>query len=122
MSRRLQYVLCCGVLASALCGCRSTRSFGMDSNSNVPWFGLSLPLPKASSSRKTLETISETEPQRPSIATADLKTREPEPAPARSLWPKWLGGAVPSLPIPPDAPRIHPDETILLEGPREEFR
>jgi hypothetical protein len=111
-------------LGLAVSGCQSSsRSFQMDSNSRVPFFGLNLSLPKPSSKRKTLETISDAQPQEPMVATAELRTSEPTRpvAPVRSLLPKWLGGES-NLPIPTDAPQITRDEIIELQGPREEFR
>lgn len=96
----------------------------MDSNSRAPWFGLNLSLPKPSARRKTLETISQTEPEQPAVKTAELRTPEPEskPGPVRALLPKWLGGGAGAIPLPSDAPRLEADEIIALEGPREEFR
>jgi hypothetical protein len=117
-------LLVVGLLTSS--GCQSSsRSFHMDSNSRVPWFGLNLPLPQPSSRRKTLETISDTAAAAPAIELADQKSiaapTEPN-TPVRSLLPKWLGGTEASLPIPPDAPKLDPREVVALDGPREEFR
>ena len=103
-------------------GCQSSRSFYMDSNSRMPWFGLNLSLPKRSAGRKTLETISDTRPSEAAITTADLRTPEPESKPLRSRLPHWLGGTESGIPLPPDAPRIDKEEIIELAGPREEFR
>lgn len=115
-------MLCLMLVTASVAGCRSSRSFAIDSNSRSPWFGLSLPLPQASSKRKTLETISDSSPQQARIATAESRTTKSESAPVRSLLPKWLGGTEPGVPLPPDAPRIDAEAAIRLEGPREEFR
>jgi len=124
MSPRIPRLL---LLATAIAltgvGCRSSsRSFYMDSNSRLPWFGLNLSLPKSSSSRKTLETIADSAPESHAVQTAELREVEPESKPVRSRLPRWLGGTETSLPLPSDAPRIDAEETIELTGPRQEFR
>lgn len=123
MFRRPLVLAVCCLSAVAASGCKSTRMFAIDSDSRVPWFGLNLSLPKPSAQRKTLETISDTQPEQARIDTAELTSIEPTPAtPLRSRLPKWLGGQPSSLPLPPDAPRIEDEARVELNGPREEFR
>jgi len=120
--------LCICLIAQS--GCQSaSRSFQMDSNSRSPWFGLNMSLPKSSSKRKTLQTISDQDSTRPAVATAEFKpSKQTAPSlaatpatPKRSLLPQWLGGAA-SQPMPVDAPTLDPRRIVELQGPREEFR
>ena len=147
-------VMCCSsrfIAAAALtlwlgigsAGCRSTNGvFQMDSNSRVPWFGLNWALPQPSSRRKTLETISDTSPEKPVISLADDRrpaesaepAREttistpartepsaPPPSAPRRLFSRLVGGDQ-SLPFPGTSAPPRDEGTISLIGPREEFR
>lgn len=118
----LALLLGCG-LALSSGGCRSTSgAFQMDSNSRVPWFGMNFSLPTPSARRKTLQTISRTHAEEPTISLAEEHTVQPAPTQPRGLLSRLRGSDSAAIPAPPPSADELSGRTISLSGPREEFR
>ncbi len=105
-----------------IAGCRSTsKTFSMNSDSGMPWFGLNFALPRKNSGRKTLETISDRSPGDQTISSADLREPVENPPPRRFL-PEWLTGRNDaSIPLPQGSLHADDEQIVQLEGPQEDF-